>query len=116
MATELSKAKGRLAGLSVYLKTLLQELNQYVSSEDCEQAKLLGLKNSVSSILEQSAIVHNEVINRLEPKDIEAEVVERVKTLEPSYHALAKADLKLAEFTQTTSPVNTLGASSSNSA
>ena len=98
MATEFSKAKGRLADLSVYLKTLLQELNQYVSSEDCEQAKLLGLKNTVSSILEQSAIVHNEITNRLEPKDIEAEVVKHIKTLEPSYHALAKADLRLAEF------------------
>ena len=39
-----------------------------------------------------------------------------MKTLEPSYHALAKADLKLAEFTQTTSPINTLGASPGNSA
>ena len=76
----------------------------------------MGLKNTVSGILEQSAIVHNEIINRLEPKDIEAEVVEHMKTLEPSYHALAKADLKLAKFTQTTSPVNTLDASSGNSA
>ena len=86
MATDLSRAKGRLAGLSVYLKTLLQELSQYVSSEDCENAKLLGLRNTVSSILELSAIVHNEVINMLEPQDIEAAVVEHMKTIEPSYH------------------------------
>jgi hypothetical protein len=36
MATDLGKAKGRLAGLSAYLKIILQELDQYVSSEDCE--------------------------------------------------------------------------------
>ena len=83
MAADLSRAKGRLTGLSVYLKTLLQELSQYVSSEDCKHAKLLGLRNTVSSILEQSAIVHNEVINMLEPKDIEAAVVEHMKTMEP---------------------------------
>jgi hypothetical protein len=53
MAPDLGKAKGRLAGLSAYLKIILQELDQYVSSEDCEQAKLLGLRNTVSSILEQ---------------------------------------------------------------
>ena len=116
MATDLSRAKGRLAGLSVYLKTLLQEFSQYVSFEDCEHAKLLGLRNTVSSILEQSAIVHNEVINMLEPQDIEAAVVEHMKTIEPSYHVLAKVDLKPAEFTQTISPGNTLGASSSNNA
>ena len=116
MATDLSKAKGRLAGLSVYLKTLLQELGQYVSSEDCEHAKLLGLRNTVSSILEQLAIVHNEVINMLEPKDIEAAVVEHMKATEPSYHVLARVDLKLAEFTKTISPGNTLGAPSTNDA
>ena len=97
MAADLSRAKGRLAGLSVYLKTLLQELSQYVSSKDCEHAKLLGLRNTVSSILEQSAIIHNEVINMLEPKDIEAAVVEHMKTMEPSYHDLAEVDLKLAK-------------------
>lgn len=51
MATDLSKAKSRHAGLLAYSKSLLQELNQ-VSSEDCEQAKLLGLKNTVLRILE----------------------------------------------------------------
>ena len=76
----------------------------------------MGLRNTVSSILEQSAIVHNEVINMLEPQDIEAAVVEHLKTIERSYHVLAKVDLKLAVFTQTISPGNTLGVSSSNNA
>ena len=113
MATALDKSKGRLAGLTVYSKTLLQELDRYVSSEDCEQAKLLGLRNTVSSILEQLAVVHNEIINMLEPKDIEAAVVEHMTALQPSYHVLAKVDLKLAAFNSLT-PVNTLGASSGN--
>ena len=68
----------------MYLKTLLQELSQCVSSEDCERAKLLMLRNTVSSIFEHLPIVHHEEINMLEPKDIEAAVVEHMKAIEPS--------------------------------
>jgi hypothetical protein len=51
----LARAKGRHLGIDAYLKTLLSELNEYVSSErgDCEQSKLLGLRNNVASIIEQ---------------------------------------------------------------
>ena len=52
----------------------------------------------------------NEVINMLEPKVIEAAVVQYIKAIEPSYQVLANVDLKLAEFTQTISPGNNLGA------
>ncbi len=65
-----------------------------------EQVKLLGLKNTVSSILERLAIVHNEILKMFDPKDIEAAVVEHMKALEPSFHVLTKVDLKLAEFTR----------------
>ena len=58
----------------------------------------------------------NEVINMLEPKVIEAAVVQYIKAIEPSYQVLANVDLKLAEFTQTISPGNNLGASLSNNA
>jgi hypothetical protein len=45
---------------------------------------------------------------------IEAAVVEHMKALEPSYHVLAKVDLRLAAFNQSTRPINTLGASDGN--
>ncbi|CAB3986888.1 Hypothetical predicted protein [Paramuricea clavata] len=50
----------------------------------------------------------------LDPKEIEAAVVEHMKALEPSYHVLAKVDLRLAAFNQSTKPINTLGASGGN--
>jgi hypothetical protein len=37
-----------------------------------------------------------------------------MKALEPSYHVLAKVDLRLAAFNQSTRPINTLGASDGN--
>jgi hypothetical protein len=60
------------------------------------------------------AVVHNEIINMLDPKDIEDAVVEHMKALEPSYHVLAKVDLRLAAFNQSTRPINTLGVSDGN--
>lgn len=45
----------------------------------------------------------------LDPKEIEGAIVEHMKSSEPSYHVLAKTDLKLAEFSQTVCPVSNFG-------
>ncbi|CAB4038851.1 PREDICTED: uncharacterized protein LOC100197852, partial [Paramuricea clavata] len=108
MEENLARAKGRHLGLDAYLKTLLSELNEYVSSEsgDCEQSKLLGLRNNVASIIEQLATVHNEILSLIDPKDIEPEIIRHMKALEPSHQVLAKADLKLEEIKQGQSNIN----------
>ena len=96
MDEKLARAKG----LNTYLKTLLSELNEYVSSEDgdCEQAKLMGLKSSVAGILEQLTRVHDEILSLIDPKDIEPEIINHMKALEPSHQVLARADLKLEKL------------------
>ncbi|CAB4030027.1 integrase core domain, partial, partial [Paramuricea clavata] len=108
MEEKLARAKGRHLGLGAYLKTLLSELNEYVSSEsgDCEQSKLLGLRNNVASIIEQLATVHNEILSLIDPKDIEPEIIRHMKALEPCHQVLAKADLKLEEIKQGQSNIN----------
>jgi hypothetical protein len=100
-STDTIRAKGRYAGLKTYLKSVLSELNDYVSSEsDCKQDKLLGLKSSVVAIVGQLGIVHNEILNLIEPKEIEPEVVEHMKSLEPVHRILATVYLKLEKLTQ----------------
>ena len=47
MSTEIGRVKGKYTGLKAYLKIFLSELSSYVSSEDCEQDKLLGYKHNV---------------------------------------------------------------------
>ena len=47
MSTEIKRAKGRYAGLLAYLKSLLRDLNIYISSEDRGQDKLLGFKGEL---------------------------------------------------------------------
>ncbi|CAB4039804.1 partial, partial [Paramuricea clavata] len=108
MEEKLARAKGRHLGLGAYLKTLLSKLNEYVSSEsgDCEQSKLLGLRNNVASIIEQLATVHNEILSLIDPKDIEPEIIRHMKALEPCHQVLAKADLKLEEIKQGQSNIN----------
>ena len=108
MEEKLARAKGRHLGLDAYLKTLLSELNEYVSSEsgDCEQSKLLGLRNNVASIIEQLATVHNEILSLIDAKDIEPEIIRHMKALEPSHQVLAKVDLKLEEIKQGQSNIN----------
>ena len=95
---ELVRVKGRYAGLKAYLKSLLSELNSYISSDECDQVKTLGFRSTVAGILDQLAVVHNEIILLIDPKDVEVEVIEHMKSLEPSYAILAAVDLKLQQF------------------
>jgi hypothetical protein len=83
MTADLGRVRGRYAGLQTYLKTILSELNEHISSESCEREKLLGFKNSVTAIVEQCATVHNEILSLIKPEEIEAEVVNHMKNLEP---------------------------------
>ena len=109
-STDISRAKGRYA-----LKSVLSHLNDYVSSEsDCEQDKLLGLKNNVVAIVGQLGIVHNEILNLIEPEEIEPEVVDHMKSLEPVHRILATVDLKLEKLTQSQSPMTMSNMSSFN--
>ena len=108
MVENLARAKGRHLGLSTYLKTLLSELNGYVFSEDgdCEQSKLLGLINSVTSLVEQLATVHNEILSLIDLKDIGPEILNHMKEVEPSHQVLARAELKLEKIKQAQSLSN----------
>ena len=52
----------------------------------------------MAGILDQLAVVHNEIILLIDPKDVEVEVIEHMKSLEPSYAILAAVDLKLQQL------------------
>ncbi len=67
MAENVARVKGRYAGLKTYLKSLLGELNLYVSSDDCD--KTVGVEeHGIAGILEQLAVVYNEIISLIDPK------------------------------------------------
>ena len=74
----------------------------------------MGLKNSVVAIVGQLGIVHNEILNLIESKEIEPEVVDHMKSLEPVHRILATVDLKLEKLMQSQSPMTMSNMSSFN--
>ena len=74
----------------------------------------MGLKNSVVAIVGQLGIVHNEILNLIEPKEIEPEVVDHMKSLEPVHGILATVYLKLEKLTQSQSSMTMNNMSSFN--
>ena len=106
MLTEIARAKGRYAGLKVYLNSILSKFSGYVSSGSCEQNKLLGYKNNVDTIVGQLAIVHNEILALCKPEEIESEVVEHMKSLEPVHQCLATIHLETQRIEQTQSSMS----------
>ena len=98
MTERLARAKGRYLGLQTYLKNVTGGLHGHVSSEGNEQAKLLGFKNTLTQLITPYNTVHEEILSLVKPEEIEGEVVNHMKSLEPTYQVLAQAELKLKQF------------------
>jgi hypothetical protein len=67
--TAQQRARGRHAGLLTYLKSILSEVNEYISADDCEQTKLMGYKNIVVKNVEQLDAIHSEILSLIDPTD-----------------------------------------------
>ena len=106
--TALQRARGRHAGLLTYSKSILSEVNESISAEDCEQTKLTGYKNIVAKNVEHLEAIHSEILSLIDPKDMTAEIMTHMKGLEPSYNIVAKLDLKLNELVQQQYRVNNI--------
>ena len=98
MTEKLTRTKGRYLGLQTYLKNVTGELHGYVSSEGNEQSKLLGFKNTLTQLITQYGTVHEEILSLVKPEEIGTEVINHMKSLEPTYQVLAQAELKLEQF------------------
>lgn len=99
--TALQWARGRHTCLLTYLKSILSEVNEYISADNCEQTKLMGYKNIVVKNVEQLDAIHSEILSLIDPTDdMTTEIMGHMKGLEPSYNILAKTDLKLHALAQ----------------
>ena len=86
--------------MRVYLKSILGEINSCVLDDGSEQAKLVGFKASVLTVVEQLTVIHEEILALIDPAEIEKEVLEHMEVLQPSYEILAKANLKITKFSE----------------
>ena len=89
-------------------------MNLTISTDDgdCEKSKLLGLRNIVTSVMEQLVTVHDEISSLIDSKDIEPEIISHMEALEPSHQVLAKADLKFEKIKQSQIPSSSTSYSS----
>ena len=81
MSTNLDTKRGRQAGLRVYLKSILGEINSCVLDDRNEQAKLVGFKASVLTVVEQLTVIHEEIHALIDQAEIEKEVLEHMEVL-----------------------------------
>ena len=100
MSANLDRKRCRQAGLRVYRKSILGEINSCILDDGSEQAKLVGFKASVLTVVEQLTAIHEKILALIDPAEIEKEVLEHMKLLQPSYKILARADLKIAKFSE----------------
>ena len=57
-----------------------------------------GLKNTLTQLITQYGTVHEEILSLVKPEEIGMEVINHMKSLEPTYQVLAQAELKLEQF------------------
>ena len=88
MSANLDRKRCRQAGLRVYLKSILGEINSCVLDDGSEQAKLVDFKASVLTVVEQLTAIHEKILALINPAEIEKEVLEHMKLLQPSYEIL----------------------------
>ena len=66
--TVLQRARGRHTGLLTYLQSILSDVNEYTSAEDCEQNKLTAYKNIIVKNVEHLEAIHSEILLLIDPR------------------------------------------------
>ena len=91
----LVRKQSRRKGLRTNLESLILRMNDALSDEAASKATLLGLKNNLCNAVEHLATIDEEILGLLDPDDVENDVLESCKVLDPTYGILAEVNLKL---------------------
>ena len=85
----------RRKALRINFQKKLEEANLCLKDSNCSRAKIMGLKNEQSNEL---STIDDEIINILEPENVEADVFESMKIAELYHEIEAELTLKLEEL------------------
>ena len=89
--------------------TVIKRIQKLMTDENITSVRLLGLKNNLVSKLEQLNCLNDEVLNLLEPEDVEKDVLESMEFSDPTHELLADIAEKLQSLS-----VNSAGSGSLN--
>ena len=84
----------RRKALRINFQKKLEEENLCFKDSNCSRAKIMDLKNSLNEL----STIDDEIINVLEPENVEADVFESMKITEPYLEIEAELTLKLEEL------------------
>ena len=100
----LQKAQNSREGIRVVFTELCVKIQSYLEKENVSQAKLLGYKKSLSKIVDQLSIADDDVSKKLNAEDIQADVVESMRLIQPADEIEAAIDIKLSEISLIKNP------------
>ena len=66
-----------------------------MSDSQSTQAKLIGFRSSLVTVVEQLNMIDEEVFILLDPNDVEGDVLDSMKILEPTYGIQAELILRV---------------------
>ena len=92
MATFKKNVKIR-TGYRAQLNLLIQKISDCLSDQSISEAKLLGLKNNLKSVIDQLTHIDEAVLDQLQPEKVENDVLESIQVLEPTHELLAELTL-----------------------
>ena len=82
MAT-LARKKARRSGLRTYSTATTKTIEEYLDSGTLDSAIIAAHKKTLLSIVEQLTASYDDVSKSLDPNDIETDVVESMRFVEP---------------------------------
>ena len=85
----------RRKGLRAHVQTVMGQLSEALNDEASSKSSLLALRNSLSVGLEQIAVLDDEILGLLDPDDVETDVIEGLKIVEPSHRLLVEVGLRV---------------------
>ena len=88
----------RRKGLRIQFESVMSRVRDALLDEGVTKTKLIGLKNNLVGMIEALNAIDEEVMNSIEPQNVEADVLESMKILEPTHELLAEVSMKLDSF------------------
>ena len=98
MSTSFARKLARRKALRINFQKKLEEAKLCLRDSNCTQAKIMGLKISLNEQCDELSTIDNEIINSLEPENVETDVFESMTIAEPYHEIKAELILKLEEF------------------
>ena len=94
----LARKQARRNALRSGLVKVVDEVKEAIEDSDCREARLVGLKRRLQMNVDELNVIDDEIVNLLDPKEVEKDVGESLSLLEPTHELFASLQLKIEKF------------------